>query len=49
MWEANKRSKHFSYKLKGKTGTKRPVPMTNVKLLATRFYRLQCRHVPTGV
>jgi len=28
--EANKCSKHCSYRLKGKTGTKRPVPMTSV-------------------
>jgi len=48
-WEANKCSKHFSYRLKGKTGTKRPVPMTSVKSLATRFYRLKCGHAPTGV
>jgi hypothetical protein len=42
-------SKHFSYILKGKTGTKTPVPMTSVKSLATSFYRLKCRHAPTGV
>jgi hypothetical protein len=48
-WEADKCSNHFSYRLKGKTGTKRPVPMTSVKSLATWFYRLKCRHAPTGV
>ena len=48
-WGADKCSKHFSYRLKGKTGAKRPLPMTSVKLLATRFYRLRCRHAPTGV
>ena len=48
-WEADKCSKHFNYRLKGKTGTKRPVPMTSVKSLATRFYQLQCGHAPTGV
>jgi len=48
-WEADKCSKHFSYRPKGKTGTKRPVPMTSVKSLATRFYRLKCGHAPTGV
>jgi ribosomal protein L40E len=37
-WEANKCRKHFSYRLRGKTGTKRPDPMTSVKSLATRFY-----------
>jgi hypothetical protein len=39
-WDADKCSKLFSYRLKGKMGTKRPVPMTIVKSLATRFYRL---------
>jgi hypothetical protein len=48
-WEADKHSKHFSYRLKGKMGTKKPVPMTCVKSLATRFYRLKCGHAPTGV
>jgi len=48
-WEVDKCSKHFSYRLKGKTGTKRPVPMTSVKALATRFYQLKCGHAPTGV
>ena len=48
-WEDDKCSKHISYRLKGKTGTKRHVPMTSVKSLATRFYRLKCGHVPTGV
>jgi len=48
-WEADKCSKHFSYRLKGKTGTKRPVPMTSGKSLATGFYRLRCGHAPTGV
>jgi len=48
MCEADKCSKLFSYRLKGRTGTKRPVPMTSVKLLATRFYLLKCRHAPTG-
>ena len=38
QWEANKCSKHFSYRLKGKAGTKRPIPMTSVKPLAARFY-----------
>jgi len=47
--EADKCSKHFSYRLKGKAGTKRPIPMTSVKSLATRFYRLKSWHAPTGV
>jgi len=37
-WEADKCRKHFSYRLKGKTGTKRPIAMTSVKSLPTRFY-----------
>jgi len=48
-WEADKCSKHVSYRLKGKTGTNKPVPMTSIKLLANRFYRLKCVHAPTGV
>jgi ribonuclease HI len=40
-WEADKCSKHFSYRLNGKMGTKRPVLMTSVKSLATRFYRVK--------
>jgi len=48
-WEADKCSKHFSYRLKCKMGTKRPVPMTSAKFLATRFYRLMCGRAPTGV
>jgi hypothetical protein len=47
-WEADKCGQHFSYRLKGKAGTKRPIPMTSVKSLATRFYRLKSRHAPTG-
>jgi len=47
-WEADKCSKRFSFRRKGKTGTKRPVPMTCVKSLATWFYRLNCRNAPTG-
>jgi len=48
-WEADKCRKHFGYRLKGKAGTKRPIPMTSVKSLATRFYRLKSGHAPTGV
>jgi hypothetical protein len=36
-WKANMCRKHFSYRLKGRTGTKRPVPMTSVKSLASSF------------
>ena len=48
-WEADKCSKHFSYRLKGKAGTKRPIPMTSVQSLAAGFYRLKSGHAPTGV
>jgi len=48
-WEADKCSKHFGYRLKGKAGAKRSIPMTSMKSLATRFYRLKSRHAPTGV
>jgi len=48
-WEANKCGQHFGYRLKGKAGTKRPIPMTSVKSLATRFYRVNSGHAPTGV
>jgi len=36
--EADKCSKHFRYRLKGKAGTKRPIPITSVKSLAAMFY-----------
>jgi len=48
-WEADKCSKSFSDRLKGKAGTKRPIPMTRVKPLAAMFYRLKSGHAPTGV
>ncbi|KAF8241200.1 hypothetical protein K440DRAFT_494659, partial [Wilcoxina mikolae CBS 423.85] len=48
QWETVKCSKHFSYRLKGKAGSKRPIPMTSMKPLATRFYRLKSSHVPGG-
>jgi len=34
--------------MKGKAGSKRSVPMTTVKSLAIRFYRLKSGHVPVG-
>jgi len=46
-WEADKCSKHYSYRLKGKAGSKRSVPMTSGKSLAARFNRLKNGHVPT--
>jgi len=48
-WEADKCGQHFGYRLKGKAGAKRPIPMTSVKSLAARFYRLKSGHAPTGV
>ena len=45
-WESDKRSKYFSYRLKGKMGTKRPVPITRVKLLAIRLYRHSAGMLP---
>ena len=47
-WEADKCSKHFGYRLKGKAGSKRSVPMASAKSLARRFYQLNCGHAPTG-
>jgi hypothetical protein len=47
-WEADKCSKHYGYRLKGKAGSKRPVPITSVKSLAARFYRQKSGHAPTG-
>ena len=40
-WEADKCSKHHGYRLTGKAGSKRPIPMNIVKPLADRFYRLK--------
>jgi len=47
-WEPDKCSKHYGYRLKGKAGSKRPIPMTSVKSLSTRFYRLESGHAPIG-
>jgi hypothetical protein len=40
-WEADKCSKHFGYRLKGKAGAKRSIPLTSAKSLTARFYRLE--------
>jgi len=48
QWEADKCSKHYGYRLKGKARCKRPIPMTSVKSLAARFYRLKSGHAPVG-
>jgi len=47
-WEANKCSKHYRYRLKGKAGSNRSIPMTIERLLATRFYILTSGHVLIG-
>ena len=48
-WEADECSKHHGYRLKGKVGSKRPIPMNSVKPLAARFYRLKSEHAPVGM
>jgi ribonuclease HI len=37
-WEADRCSKHYGYRLKGKAGSKRPIPMNSMKPLEARFY-----------
>jgi len=37
-WEADKCSKHHGYRLKGKAGSKRPIPKNSVKSVAVMFY-----------
>jgi len=46
---ADQCSKHFSCRLKGKAGTKTPIPMTSVRPLRARFYQLQSGHAYTRV
>jgi len=46
--EAYKHFKHYRYRLKGKAGSERSVPMTSMIFLAARFYRLKSGHAPTG-
>jgi len=48
QWEADKCSKHHGYRLKGKAGSKRPIPMNSAKPLAARFYRLKSGHAQVG-
>jgi hypothetical protein len=48
-WKPDKCGHHIGDKLKGRVGTRRTIPMTSVKLLAARFYRLLSTHAPTGV
>ena len=49
QWEADQCGKYFGYRLKGNAASKRPIPMTSAKPLATRFYQLKSRHTPTGI
>jgi len=37
-WEADKCSNHHGYRLKGKVGCKRSIPMNSAKPVAARFY-----------
>jgi len=48
QWEADKCTKHHGYRLKGKAGSKIPIPMNSVTPLAARFYRLKSGHAPVG-
>jgi Na+-transporting NADH:ubiquinone oxidoreductase subunit NqrF len=48
-WEADKCSKHQGYRLKGKAGSKRHIPINSMKPLAARFYRLKSGHAPVGM
>jgi len=48
-WQADKCGRHFGYRLKGKAGTKRLIPMTSMKSLAARVYGLKSGLAPTGV
>jgi len=47
-WQANKCSKHHGYRLKGKGGSKRPIPMHSVKPLPARYYQLMSGHGPVS-
>ena len=45
-WEADKCSKHFSYRLKDKVGAKRSIPIKSVKSLGATLYRLKSGQAP---
>jgi len=47
-WQAEKSSKHYAHRLKGKAWSKSAVPMTSVKSLAMRFYTLKSGQAPNG-
>jgi len=47
-WEADRCGKNYGYRLKGKAGSKRPIPMNSAKSLAARFYQLKSGHAPVG-
>jgi len=46
--EAVKCPKDRGYRLKGNTGSKRPIPKNRVKSLAARFYRKKSGDAPVG-
>jgi hypothetical protein len=48
VWDANHWLKNYGYRLKGKAGSKRSVPMTSVSSLATTFYTLKSGHALVG-
>ena len=47
--EADRWFKYHGYRLKGKAGSKRPIPMTSMKSLPTNYYRLKSSHAVTGM
>jgi len=49
VWEADKYSRHHGYRLEGKAGRKRPIPMNSMRPLAARFYWLKSRHAAVGM
>jgi len=48
MWEADKSSKHHGFRLKGKAGSKRAIPMDSVKPLAARFCQVKSGRAPVS-
>jgi hypothetical protein len=48
QWEADKCSTQYSHRLLGNAGRMRFVPITSMKLLLAKFYRLKIGHAVTG-
>ena len=46
--EADRCSKHHGYRLKGKPGRKRTIPLNGAKSLTARFYRLKSGQAPVA-